>query len=72
MRFGKTVEPSEIAPTIEGRYNPRLQVWEYSKKLSKDFPVASFPSQERPPTISTVITWLAPPALPKTDMGPDD
>lgn len=72
MRFSERVELSEVSPIIEGRYNPGLQVWEYSNKLSKDFPVASFPSSEKPPTTSTVVTWLAPPNLPKTDMGPDD
>lgn len=71
MRFGEKIKPSEAAPSIPGRYNPELQVWEYSDALSKSFPVASFP-QEKGPTISTVVTWLAPPALPKTDMGPDD
>lgn len=70
MRFGEKVDPSEIRPTVEGRYNPRLQVWEYADKLSRQFPVASFPQQEKPPTVSTVVTWARP--MPRTDMGPDD
>lgn len=73
MRFQESVK-DQVVP-ISGRYNKHLQVWEDSpdKSLSKSFPVASFPQQEKPPTVSTVIT--APPGrglLPKTDMGPDD
>lgn len=71
MRFGKTVTISTTDPT-PGRYNHRLQVWEYSNKLSSSFPVASFPAQEKPPTVSPVVTWNAPPRLPQPDSGPDD
>lgn len=73
MRFQELVK-EQVVP-VSGRYNKHLQVWEDSpdKNLSKNFPVSSFPQQEKPPTVSTVIT--APPGprqLPKTDMGPDD
>lgn len=72
MRFGKRVEVSMVTDPFQGRYNPRLQVWEYSDRLSKTFPVASFPAREGPPTVSPVVTWNAPPRLPQPDSGPDD
>lgn len=73
MRFQEPVK-DKLVP-VSGKYNKHLQVWEDSPdgSLSRNFPVASFPKQEKPPTVSTVIT--APPGpgqLPKTDMGPDD
>lgn len=73
MRFQEQVRDQVVL--ISGRYNRYLQVWEDSpgNKSRRSFPVASFPQQERQPTISTVVT--APPGpgrLPKTDMGPDD
>lgn len=73
MRFGEPVK-GEVA-SISGKYNKHLQVWEYSpgKDLSKSFPVVSFPEQEKPKTVSTVVTRPPNPReLPKTDMGPDD
>lgn len=70
MRFQEKVEEEDIVP-ITGRYNDKLQVWEYEEELSSRFPVSSFPKTEKPPTTSTVVTRMGPKQV-KTDMGVDD
>lgn len=56
----------EVIPLAEleeasGRYNNKLQVWEYGEGgPSTAFPVASFPKAERPPTVSTLPTRITP------------
>lgn len=64
--------PQEDEEVIQGHYNPNLQVWQYDNNESvTQFPVATFPSSERPPTTSTVPTRVTP-TIVKSDTGVDD
>lgn len=64
--------PAARLEEVSGRYNDKLQVWEYGNgKLSTAFPVASFPKLERPPTVSTIPTRITPKIV-HADAGPDD
>lgn len=67
-----TVIPQADLAEVSGQYNPNLQVWEQTDgKLSTEFPVASFPGGERPPTVCTVPTRVTP-TITQADSGADD
>lgn len=71
LQFMEVIPQIEIQ-AVSGGYNDKLQVWEYGNgQLSEAFPVASFPSAERPATTSTVPTRLTPKVV-RSDTGVDD
>ena len=71
LQFLEAVPTAELEE-VSGRYNDKLQVWEYGDgELSTAFPVASFPKVERPPTVSTIPTRITPKVV-SADAGPDD
>lgn len=71
LQFLEAIPATELKE-VSGRYNDKLQVWEFGDgELSTAFPVASFPKVERPPTISTVPTRITPKVV-SADAGPDD
>lgn len=71
LQFLEVIPAAELKE-VAGRYNDKLQVWEYGDgKPSTAFPVASFPKMERPPTVSTIPTRIGPKIV-RADSGPDD
>lgn len=71
LQFLEVISAAELEE-ISGRYNDRLQVWEYGDgEPSAAFPVASKIGAERPPTVCTVPTRVTPKQV-STDSGVDD
>lgn len=71
LQFLEAIPAAELVE-VSGRYNDKLQVWEYGDgEPSTAFPVASFPKVERPPTVSAIPTRITPKIV-RSDMGPDD
>lgn len=71
LQFLEAIPATELEE-VSGRYNDKLQVWEFGDgELSTAFPVASFPKVERPPTVCTVPTRVSP-TIVSADKGMDD